>query len=82
MSIYDTSSLCTVYGRVECVSAQKIGPHRHCDQECKDKNHMYLHCFKPWAVLLGVPNGACLTFRNGIYIPLSPGNMLISDREY
>ena len=77
-----TKRLVKIYGRVLSVQAQKTGAHRHCDAECKQVNHKYIHDFKPGARLLGIPDGAFLMFRDGSTVRLSDGSMLISDREY
>jgi len=74
--------LVTIYRRVLSVQAQKLGFHRHCDAECKQVNHKYVHDFKRGANLLGIPDGAALVLRDGTIIRLSNGSMLISDREY
>ena len=74
--------LVTIYKRVLSVQAQKIGFHRHCDAECKQANHKYIHDFKPGAKLLGIPDGSFLMLKDGRSFRLSDGSMLISDREY
>ena len=74
--------LVTIYKRVLSVQAQKLGPHKHCDAECKDKQHKYIHDFKPGAKLLGIPDGAFLMLKDGTTFRLSDGSMLVSDREY
>jgi hypothetical protein len=77
--------LVKIYGRVLLVEAQKLGFHLHCDAECKRCQHKYVHEFKPGARLMGIPDGAYLTYGSGSQtrtVRLSNGSMLISDREY
>ena len=75
--------LCRLYGNVLSIQAQKVGPHRHCDAECKRDNHRYVHDFrKKHAKEMGIPDGASLLLRDGTTIRLSNGSILISDREY
>ena len=74
--------LVKIYGRVLTISAQKTGFHKHCDAECKEAGHKYVHDFKPGVKLMGIPDGASLVLKNGTVIHLSDGSQLISDREY
>jgi hypothetical protein len=74
--------LVLIYGRVLSIQAQKVGPHRHCDAECKRANHKYVHDFKPGAKLLGVPDGSFLMLKDGTTIRLTDGTMVVSDKEY
>jgi hypothetical protein len=74
--------LTRIYGRVLEIHAQKTGPHRNCDAECKRANHKYVHDYQPGAKLMGIPDGAFLMLKDGRTIRLSNGSMLVSDKEY
>ena len=50
-----------IYPRVLQVHAQKVGPHRNCDTECKQCAHKYVHDFRK---------------KNVLMIGLSPGDVI------
>jgi hypothetical protein len=52
--------LVRIYGRVLRIEAQKVGPHKNCDAECKRCNHKYVHDFRKGAVMYGQPDGSIL----------------------
>jgi hypothetical protein len=58
--VSNPKKLVTIYGRVLKVEAQKIGPHRNCDAECKRCDHKYVHDFKVGAKMYGLPDGSIL----------------------
>lgn len=45
-----------VYERVLSIKAQKVGRH-HCDKECREANHKYVHDFEKKPQMFGLSPG-------------------------